>query len=207
MLVGYQNFVVTNQAYFRMGIAYERSYAYYNRIMERIEATAGYQPGDPFALIGEYGLSETPDLLGSYSMDGDRFTDLSGVAKETGLLTSGVRYNFMKTYIGAEHLRLNDHNTGDLGLSKRKLAHILYLSFVKHVCFIWKSLFDAGFCTYLPRRVCPCSVRVLRRFFRQVMNRTTRKVTSAAAAVDPSEMPSSQNAWLWGFTALAASNS
>ena len=107
----------------------------------------------------------------------------------------------------AEHLRLNDHNTGDLGLSKRKLAHILYLSFVKHVCFIWKSLFDAGFCAYLPRRVCPCSVRVLRRFFRQVMNRTTRKVTSAAASVDPSEMPSSQNAWLWGFTALAASNS
>ena len=102
LLVGYQNFVVTNQAYFRMGIAYERSYAYYNRIMERIEATAGYQPGDPFALIGEYGLSETPDLLGSYSMDGDRFTDLSGVAKETGLLTSGVRYNFMKTYIGVE---------------------------------------------------------------------------------------------------------
>ena len=29
LLVGYQNFVVTNQAYFRMGIAYERSYAYY----------------------------------------------------------------------------------------------------------------------------------------------------------------------------------
>lgn len=102
LLVGYQNFVVTNQAYFRMGIAYERAYAYYNRIMERIEATEGYSPGQPFALIGEYGLSETPDLLGSYSLDGDKFEDLSGVAKETGLLTSGVRHNFMKTYIGVE---------------------------------------------------------------------------------------------------------
>ena len=27
------------------------------------------------------------------------------------------------TAVVAEHLRLNDHNTGDLGLSKRKLAH------------------------------------------------------------------------------------
>ena len=102
LLVGYENFVVINQAYFRMGIAYERSYAWYNRVMERIEATEGYRPGDPFALIGEYGLSETPDLLGSYSMDGERFDDLSGVARETGMLTSGVRHNFMRTYIGVE---------------------------------------------------------------------------------------------------------
>ena len=85
-----------------MDIAYERAYAYYNRIMERIETTEGYQPGDAFALVGEYGLSETPDLLGSYSMDGERFEDLSGVARETGLLTSGVRHNFMKIYIGVE---------------------------------------------------------------------------------------------------------
>ena len=102
LLVGYENFVVTNEAYFRMDIAYERAYAYYNRIMERIETTEGYQPGDAFALVGEYGLSETPDLLGSYSMDGERFEDLSGVARETGLLTSGVRHNFMKIYIGVE---------------------------------------------------------------------------------------------------------
>lgn len=102
LLVGYENFVVTNEAYFRMDIAYERAYAYYNRIMERIESTEGYQTGDAFALVGEYGLSETPDLLGSYAMDGGRFDDLSGVARETGLLTSGVRHNFMKTYIGVE---------------------------------------------------------------------------------------------------------
>lgn len=102
LLVSYENFVVTNEAYFRMGIAYERAYAWYNRIMERIEATEGYQPGDAFLLLGEYGLSETPDLLGSYSMDGERFDDLSGVAKETGLLTSGVRQNFMKIYVGVE---------------------------------------------------------------------------------------------------------
>ncbi len=102
LLVGYQNFVVTNEAYFRMDVAYERAYAYYNRIMARIEATEGYQTGDAIALIGEYGLSKTPDLLGSYSLDGERYEDLSGVAKETGLLTSGVRHNFMKTYIGVE---------------------------------------------------------------------------------------------------------
>ena len=41
LLVGYENFVVTNEAYFRMDIAYERAYAYYNRIMERIEVHGG----------------------------------------------------------------------------------------------------------------------------------------------------------------------
>ena len=39
------------------------------------------------------------------------------------------------TAVVAEHLRLNDHNTGDLGLSKRKLAHILYLSFCEACLF------------------------------------------------------------------------
>ena len=53
-------------------------------------------------MLGEYGLSDTPDLLGSYGMEGERFDDLSGAAKETGLLTSGVRQNFMKIYIGME---------------------------------------------------------------------------------------------------------
>lgn len=100
LLIGYQNFVVTNQAYFRMEIAYERAYAYYNRLLVRMEETQGYRTGDAFALIGEYGLSETPDLLGEYGMDKERFGDLSGVAMETGLLTSGVRWNFVRTYIG-----------------------------------------------------------------------------------------------------------
>ena len=102
LLVGYENFLVTNEAYFRMDIAYERAYAWYNRIMERLETTEGYQPGDAYLVLGEYGLSDTPDLLGSYGMDGERFDDLSGAAKETGLLTSGVRQNFMKIYIGME---------------------------------------------------------------------------------------------------------
>lgn len=108
LLTGYQNFIVINQAYFRMGIAYERAYAWYNRIMERIETTEGYCPGDAFALVGEYGLSETPDLLGDYAMDGEMLEDLSGVARETGLLTSGVRHWFMKTYIGVKMPDLPD---------------------------------------------------------------------------------------------------
>ena len=65
LLVGYENFLVTNEAYFRMDIAYERAYAWYNRIMERLETTEGYQPGDAYLVLGEYGLSDTPDLLGS----------------------------------------------------------------------------------------------------------------------------------------------
>lgn len=111
LLTGYENFLITNEAYFRMNIAYERSYAYYNRIVARLEETEGYTYGEPVALIGEYGLSETPDLLGSFSIDGERYDDFSGVAKETGLLTSGARHNFMKTYIG---INMPDVSDGEI---------------------------------------------------------------------------------------------
>ena len=41
----------------------------------------------------------------------------------------------------AEHLRLNDHHAGDLGLRKNKLAHdIVPLFFSESFFFIWKSL-------------------------------------------------------------------
>ena len=49
--------------------------------------------------------------------------------------------------------------------------------------------------------------RPARRFFRFASSRTTTRVTAAAAAVDPSEMPSSHSTRLLGFTALAASSS
>lgn len=139
LLVGYENFVVINQAYFRMGIAYERSYAWYNRMMARIEETEGYRPGDAFALIGEFGMSGTPDLLGSYSMDGERFDDLSGVAKETGMLTSGVRHNFMKTYIGVEMPEVTEETEAAIRASEEYRAMPSYPAdgCVKRIEGVW----------------------------------------------------------------------
>ena len=53
------------------------------------------------------------------------------------------------TTVITEHLRLNDHNTRDLGLSKRKLAHISFsslFSFRKFCLFVVYGKVLAGFC-------------------------------------------------------------
>ena len=63
-----------------------------------------------------------------------------------------------------EHLRLNDHNTRDLGLSKRKLAHISFsslFSFRKFCLFVVYGKVLAGFCAIF-RRLVACQAHPLR---------------------------------------------
>lgn len=98
VLIGYRNYLVTNEAYFRTEIAFDRAYAYYNRIMMNVEAQPGYQYGDAVAIIGEF--YPDPNPLSSYDIDDDRFTEFSGIALENGLLTTGSRRNFLRTYLG-----------------------------------------------------------------------------------------------------------
>ena len=46
----------------------------------------------------------------------------------------------------AEHLRLNDHHAGDLGLCESKLAHIFVPLFCEAFCLSGKVCGQAGFC-------------------------------------------------------------
>ena len=128
LLVTYENTVVTNLAYFRMGITYERVYAYYNRMVARIEATEGYESGDTFVLLGEYGLSETPDFLGDYPVawTEDYYEDLSGVALEYSLLNSGSRYDFIRDYIGVSNTSVSDEEIALIKESEEYQAMPVY---------------------------------------------------------------------------------
>ena len=68
------------------------------------------------------------------------------------------------TAVITEHLRLNDHNTRDLGLSKRKLAHISFsslFSFRKFCLFVVYGKVLAGFCAIF-RRLVACQAHPLR---------------------------------------------
>lgn len=105
-VIGYRNYLVANEAYFRTEIAFERAYAYYNRIMMNVEAKSGYRYGDAVAIIGEFYPEPTP--LSSYNIDDDRFTEFSGIALENGLLTSGSRRNFLRTYLGIDLPEVSD---------------------------------------------------------------------------------------------------
>lgn len=124
VLIGYRNYLVTNEAYFRTEIAFDRAYAYYNRIMMNVEAQQGYQYGDTVTIIGEF--YPEPNPLSSYKIDEDRFTEFTGIALESGLLTSGSRRNFLRTYLGIYLPEVSDETIDEIKESNEFKAMPIY---------------------------------------------------------------------------------
>lgn len=96
LLTSYGDYLITNEAYFRTEMAYERVYAYLNRMLARVESMDGYQDGDPIMLAGTFNQEQ----MHGYLLDEEKFYDFSGLAMEYGLLTPGARENFMGIYFG-----------------------------------------------------------------------------------------------------------
>jgi hypothetical protein len=101
-LVAYQNYLVTNNAYFRMDIAFQRTSAYYERIINRLEETEGYEYGDQVLIAGDFYYVDNPSPIEAVSMDDDVYRDFDGVAMENGMITAGVRNSFVRTYLGLD---------------------------------------------------------------------------------------------------------
>ncbi len=101
-LTAYQNYLVTNEAYFRMDIAFQRTVAYYQRIFARVEETEGYQYGDELFIAGDFYYVDNPSPVERVPMEDDRYREFSGIAMENGLITSGVRNHFVETYLGMQ---------------------------------------------------------------------------------------------------------
>jgi hypothetical protein len=101
-LVAYQNYLVTNNAYFRMDIAFQRTKAYYERIINRLEETEGYEYGDAVFVAGDFYYVDNPSPIEAVSMDDEIYRDFDGIAMENGMITAGVRNNFIRTYIGID---------------------------------------------------------------------------------------------------------
>ena len=99
-LVGYDNYVLTNNAYFRMDIAFTRIHSFYERLYIRVAEEEGYQYGDRIAILGDWWPER--NILSAYGMDIERYEEMEGVAMENGLFTTGIRNNFLKIYLGVE---------------------------------------------------------------------------------------------------------
>ena len=54
LVTGYECFVVTNRAYFMMDISYETAFAYYDRLITKIEMQEGYTKDSEIAMIGDH---------------------------------------------------------------------------------------------------------------------------------------------------------
>lgn len=99
--VGYDNYVLTNSAYFRMDIAFTRIHSFYERLYIRVTEQEGYSYGDSIAVLGDWWPER--NILSSYGMDIERYEEFEGVAMENGLFTTGVRQSFMKIYLGIDY--------------------------------------------------------------------------------------------------------
>ncbi|MGL5260363.1 MAG: glucosyltransferase domain-containing protein [Lachnospiraceae bacterium] len=102
MLSAHGNYILANRAYLRMQISYERVTSYFNRIITRVEGMEGYQYGENVAILGEFYYVNNPSPVEIPILNSEDLRELSGVALENGLITSGVRDNFIRTYIGFE---------------------------------------------------------------------------------------------------------
>ncbi len=94
-LTAYSYGVTDNNAYLKADLGMRQCAAYSNRLLERVEAAQGYEPGMPVVLVGsttrEAGLSPTPEL---------DTADLVGIF-DMGDLRSFFTYrHFLRYYLG-----------------------------------------------------------------------------------------------------------
>jgi hypothetical protein len=96
----YTDYLLTNRAYLRTDVATERVKAYFNRVISLAESTEGFKQNDSIAILGEFYYKDNPSTVEIDIFDSEDLRELSGVALENGLITSGVRDNFIETFLG-----------------------------------------------------------------------------------------------------------
>lgn len=103
----YSDYLLTNKAYLRTNVATERVKSYFNRVIVMVEAQEGFQVDDKVTVLGEFHHKDNPSSVELDIFDSEDLRELSGVALENGLITSGVRDNFIRTFLGYETAALD----------------------------------------------------------------------------------------------------
>jgi len=110
----YADYLLTNKAYLRMDLATQRVSAYFNRVISYVESTQGFEAGDEITILGEFYYKDNPSSVEIDVIDSEDLRTLDGVALENGLITSGVRDNFIKLFVGYQTARLSDKEKKDI---------------------------------------------------------------------------------------------
>lgn len=106
----YTDYLLTNRAYLRTNFAAERVQQYFNRVIARVENTEGYEEGDHVKILGEFYYKDNPSTAEIDILDSEDLRQLDGVALENGLVTTGVRDNFIRMFVGYD---LVDMSSGE----------------------------------------------------------------------------------------------
>lgn len=98
----YTDYLVTNKAYLRTDLATQRVSAYFNRVISFAQMTEGFDESEGLAILGEFYYKDNPSSVEIDVIDSEDLRALDGIALENGLITSGVRDNFIKIILGYE---------------------------------------------------------------------------------------------------------
>lgn len=98
----YTGYLLTNRAYLRTSFATERVQQYFNRVIMMVESTPGFREGDSIEILGDFYYKDNPSSVELDILDSADLRTLDGVALENGLITSGVRDNFIEMFVGYE---------------------------------------------------------------------------------------------------------
>lgn len=101
--------VTANISYYNMNEKYEKTYAYCNRLVERIESTPGYYTGMPICMIGVIGNENYP----STSVTGNVTSGIIGADGDYLVYTATNYRDFCKHYLGVTlNISSADENGG-----------------------------------------------------------------------------------------------
>lgn len=101
ILIIWNYFIITNQAYFQLHYAYQQLYAFTVRLETRIENTMGYDPNIPIVLIGR----GTENCLSS--LEFNKVNRITGILNAKEFFTCYSYSFFMKYYTGFNGIYLS----------------------------------------------------------------------------------------------------
>lgn len=98
------NYENINKAYYRTYLSNQRVYAFYNRILTRLEEQEGFSYDQDVMISGDF----DPELLSQRDIDGALIDDWEGMTRENGLTTEGVRRLYIYQFLGVNLISPDD---------------------------------------------------------------------------------------------------
>ncbi len=135
----YADYIVTNKAYLRTELAAQRAASYFNRVISFAQMAEGFDESEGLAILGEFYYKDNPSSIETDVMDSEALRTLDGVALENGLITLGVRDNFIRTFLGYKLADLSGDEKNEIMESGEYKAMSVYPSkgSVKRINGVW----------------------------------------------------------------------
>lgn len=122
----YTDYLVTNKAYLRTDLATQRVSAYFNRIISFAQMAEGFDESEGLTILGEFYYKDNPSSVEIDVIDSEDLRALDGIALENGLITSGVRDNFIKIFLGYELADISSGEKNEIMASDEYKAMSVY---------------------------------------------------------------------------------